>query len=166
MTLRTAKMLLVFGVALYFSIVVFTNLTDYAPNFELVRHVLTMDSTLEDGHSMWRALNAPGWHVAFYATIVAWELATAILCWWGGIRLAKALKKDASAFRRAKDLAIAGLTLSLLMWLVAFLTIGGEWFLMWQSRVWNGQPTAFRMFTAVGIILLLLVQPEEEEERP
>jgi predicted small integral membrane protein len=40
------------------------------------------------------------------------------------------------------------------MWLVAFLTVGAEWFLMWQSHIWNGQEAAFRMFTVVGIILL------------
>jgi predicted small integral membrane protein len=163
MTLRGAKMSLVFGVALYLTVVVFTNLTDYEPNFDFVRHVLMMDSTFVDGRSMWRALNAPAWHVAFYGAIIAWEFAAAILCWWGGVRLAKALKKDASAFRRAKNLAIAGLTSTLLMWLVPFLTVGGEWFLMWQSKVWNGQQSAFRMFTVVGIILLLLVQPEAEE---
>jgi len=49
------------------------------------------------------------------------------------------------------------------MWLVAFLSAGGEWFLMWQSKTWNGQEAAFRMFTVVGIVLLLLVQSEAEE---
>jgi predicted small integral membrane protein len=49
------------------------------------------------------------------------------------------------------------------MWLVAFLSVGGEWFLMWQSKTWNGQEAAFRMFTVVGIVLLLLVQSEAEE---
>ena len=55
------------------------------------------------------------------------------------------------------------LTLSLLMWLVAFLSIGGEWFLMWQSKVWNGQEEAFRMFTVVGIVLLIVVQPDTDD---
>jgi len=78
--------------------------------------------------------------------------------------LAKSLKENTKAFREAKNVAIAGLTLSLLMWLVAFLDVGGEWFLMWQSKTWNGQEAAFRMFTVVGIVLLLLVQPEAEEQ--
>jgi len=55
-----------------------------------------------------------------------------------------------------------GLALSLLMWLVAFLSIGGEWFLMWQSKTWNGQEAAFRMFTVIGIVLLLVAQTEGE----
>ena len=48
------------------------------------------------------------------------------------------------------------LTLSMLMWLVAFLSVGGEWFLMWQSHTWNGQEAAFRMFAVVGLVLLIL----------
>jgi predicted small integral membrane protein len=67
------------------------------------------------------------------------------------------------SFRRAKNTAIIGLSLGLLMWLVAFLSVGGEWFLMWQSKTWNGQEAAFRMFTVVGIVLLLLVESEAEQ---
>ena len=85
-----------------------------------------------------------------------------LLCWWGGLRMARALRESAAVFSEAKNVAIAGLTLSLLMWLVAFLSVGGEWFLMWQSRDWNGQQAAFRMFTVVGIVLLLAAMPEAE----
>jgi predicted small integral membrane protein len=49
-----------------------------------------------------------------------------------------------------------------LQWLVAFLSVGGEWFLMWQSKIWNGQDAAFRMFACIGIILILLVLPDAE----
>jgi hypothetical protein len=31
---------------------------------------------------------------------------------------------------------------------------------MWQSKMWNGQDAAFRMFTVIGIILLFVAQPE------
>jgi predicted small integral membrane protein len=33
---------------------------------------------------------------------------------------------------------------------------------MWQSRMWNGQEAAFRMFTVVGVILLIFLQPDAE----
>jgi predicted small integral membrane protein len=46
------------------------------------------------------------------------------------------------------------------MWLLAFASVGGEWFLKWQSRMWNGQEAALRMFTVVGITLLLVALPE------
>lgn len=85
-----------------------------------------------------------------------------LLSWWGGIQLARTLRGPAAAFNHAKSIAIAALTLSLLMWLVAFLSVGGEWFLMWQSKMWNGQEAAFRMFTVIGIVLLLVALPESE----
>ena len=66
------------------------------------------------------------------------------------------------AFHRAKRVAIVGLALSLLVWLAAFLSVGGEWFLMWQSKTWNGQEAAFRMFTVIGMVLLLAAQTEAE----
>ena len=71
----------------------------------------------------------------------------------------RALRADAAGFQRARDWAVAGLTAGCLLWLVAFLSVGGEWFLMWQSKTWNGQEAAFRMFTVVGIILILFALP-------
>jgi predicted small integral membrane protein len=162
MTLRIAKILLVFAVAVFYSFVVLDNTTDYPSNYQLVRHVLMMDSTFPGNRVMWRALSAPAWQTAFYVSIIAWESLTMFLSWWGGTRLVCAVRAPASDFNHAKPVAIAALTLALLMWLVAFLSVGGEWFLMWQSKMWNGQDAAFRMFTVIGIVLLLVAQPDAD----
>ncbi len=162
MTLRVCKVLLVFSVAIFYTLVVLNNTTDYNSNYQFVRHVLMMDSTFPGNHGMWRAINSPALHTAFYITIIAWEALTMILCWWGGARMATAIG-SAEAFGRAKNLAILALTLSLLQWSVAFLSVGGEWFLMWQSKSWNGQDAAFRVFTVIGIVLLLVALKDEED---
>lgn len=162
MTLRACKVVLVFSVAIYYTLVVLNNTTDYDSNYQFVRHVLMMDSTFSGNHGMWRAFNSPAIHTAFYLAIIAWEALTMILCWWGGARMAAAIG-SAEAFNRAKNLAIVALTLSLLQWSVAFLSVGGEWFLMWQSRSWNGQDAAFRMFTVIGIVLLLVALKDEDD---
>ena len=164
MTLRWAKVLLVLSVALFYSFVAFNNLTDYGSNYQFVRHVLMMDSTFPGNRGMWRAMNQPAIHTLFYMSIIAWEIVTMALCWCGGVRMGRALSGSAARFAQAKQLAIVALTLGLLMWLVAFVSVGGEWFLMWQSKTWNGQDAAFRMFTVIGIVLLLVVQPEQEIE--
>ena len=164
MTLRLAKLLLVFAVALFYTIVVFNNITDYDANYQFVRHVLMMDSNSMGNHEMWRAMNSPLWHTAFYVSIICWESLVMVLCWWGGVRMARALAAPAAAFAQAKRISVAALTLALLMWLVAFLTVGGEWFLMWQSKTWNGQEAAFRMFTVVGVVLLLVAQPDADPQ--
>jgi predicted small integral membrane protein len=161
-TLRIAKTSLVFAIALYYTLVVFNNTTDYNSNFQFIRHVLMMDSTFPNSAGMWRAINSPAIHTLFYVSVIAWETVTMILCWWGGIRLVRNLRVAAVEFQQAKNVAIAGLTLSLLMWLVAFLTVGAEWFLMWQSATWNGQEAAGRMFAVVGIVLILVVGRDEE----
>ncbi|MGA2413369.1 MAG: DUF2165 domain-containing protein [Candidatus Sulfotelmatobacter sp.] len=162
MILRASKMLLMFGVAVFYSFVVLNNTTDYNSNFQFVRHVLMMDSTTPGNGGMWRAQNSPALHTGFYLSIIAWEMATTILCWWGAVSLARSLPGTAAAFHQAKKVAIAALTLALLMWLIAFLSVGGEWFLMWQSKTWNGQEAAFRMFTVIGIVLLWVAQPDIE----
>jgi predicted small integral membrane protein len=164
MTLRTAKVLLVFSVAIFYFLVVFNNVTDYGSNYMFVRHVLMMDSTFPGNRGMWRAINTPLLHTAFYFSIIAWEVLTMLLCWWGGFRMTRALRGTPAVFHHAKRVSIAALTLGLLMWLVAFLAVGGEWFLMWQSKAWNGQDAAFRMFTVVGIVLLIVAQPDGEDQ--
>ena len=162
MMTRTAKLLLLAGVALFYTLVVFNNLTDFDSNYQFVRHVLSMDSTFPGNQGMWRAILSPNLHLVFYLSIIAWEIATTLLLWWGVASLFRALRRPAANFNAAKREAVAGLTLSMLMWLIAFLSVGAEWFLMWQSHTWNGQEAAFRMFAVVGIVLLLVLQPETE----
>jgi predicted small integral membrane protein len=154
--------LLLAGIALFYTLVVFNNVTDFDSNYEFVHHVLSMDSTFPGNHGMWRAMPSHPVQIAFYLGIIAWEIATAILLWWGVAHLLRALRLGAGAFNAAKRIPVMALTLSMLMWLVAFLSVGAEWFLMWQSHVWNGQEAAFRMFAVVGLVLLILLQPDAE----
>ena len=107
-----------------------------------------------------RAVKSPLVYTVFYIGIIAWESVTMLLCWWAGVRLLKSYRGDRAQFAAALNVAVIALTTSLLMWLVAFLDVGGEWFLMWQSKMWNGQEEAFRMFTIVGVVFLIVVQPE------
>jgi predicted small integral membrane protein len=162
MITRAAKILLLAGIGLFYTLVVFNNLTDFDSNYQFVRHVLSMDSTFPGNRGMWRALPSPALHLAFYVGIIAWEIATTILLWWGVVRLLRAIRLPSSAFNIAKRVPVLALTLSMLMWLVAFLSVGAEWFLMWQSHTWNGQEPAFRMFTVVGVVLLIVLHADTE----
>lgn len=162
MTTRISKLLLLAAIALFYTLVVFNNLTDFDSNYQFVRHVLSMDSTFPGNRGMWRAMPSSTMHLVFYITIIAWEAVTMVLLWWGAARLLGTLRRPAAEFNAAKRIPIAALTISLLMWLVAFLSVGAEWFLMWQSHTWNGQEAAFRNFAIVSLVLLLIVQPETD----
>ena len=158
---RISKVTLVWAVAFFASLVVFNNLTDYDSNYRFVNHVLKMDTTFPDNGGMWRAIDSPFLYHAFYNFLIFVETAIAVLCWLGGFRLFRSIK-DSDRFNEAKGIAILGLTLGFILWFSGFITIGGEWFLMWQSDVWNGQQAAFRLVVVIGITLLYLIQPDGE----
>lgn len=160
-TIRNCKLLLLAAVAFFFTLVVFNNLTDFDSNYQFVRHVLMMDSTFPGNHGMWRAIRAPWVHIAFYLGIIVWEIVNAILGWWGSIALLRALRGSAADFRAAKQVGVLALTSGMLQWFLAFLCIGAEWFLMWQSKLWNGHDAAFRMFAVDGLVLIILLLPDE-----
>jgi predicted small integral membrane protein len=164
MTLRLAKVVLVAAVAFFYTLIAFNNLTDYGSNYQFVHHVLLMDTTFPGNHGMWRAIHPLLIQTVFYASIIGWESVTMVLTWIGTVALVRALRRPASDFNSAKRFSILALTLGMLLWFVAFISVGGEWFLMWQSKIWNGQEAAFRMFTVIGIILLLLVLPDTEAQ--
>jgi predicted small integral membrane protein len=124
-----------------------------------------MDTTFPGNQLKWRAISSPVLHHLFYGTIIVWETASAVLCWAGAFRLLRKLKSDRLSFHRAKSMAVYGLVLSMLQWLLAFLVVGGEWFLMWQSARWNGQDAAFRMFVVIGLTLLFVSQSWDVVEK-
>ncbi len=137
MLTRIAKALLVAGIALYLTLVVVNNLTDYGSNFIVVQHVMSMDTTFPGNAGMWRSLHSSWLYHAFYVALIMWELIAASLLLRGALALWQSREQKASAFNDAKRFAVAGLVLNMLQWLVAFLAVGGEWFLMWQSRTWT-----------------------------
>ena len=70
-------------------------------------------------------------------------------------------------FNEAKTYAIAGLWVGMLLWSLAFITIGGEWFMMWESTTWSGELAAIRMFTlnSVALLFLQLVNVTTEDSK-
>jgi predicted small integral membrane protein len=163
--IRAAKAALVAVIALFASLVAVGNLTDYDTNFRYVQHVLSMDTIFPSSSIGWRAITSPALHHAAYALIIAVEIVTAVLCWIGASALARRLRADAAAFNQAKTWAVAGLTLGFLLWQVGFVTIGGEWFAMWQSQEWNGVPSAFRFLMTILGALIVVMLPDGEIER-
>lgn len=164
---RLGKTLLTGTLALYFLLVAFNNIIDYDTNFQFVQHVVSMDSIPADAHVRWRAVLNPHVHHVAYWTIILWELVTGCICGLGAKRLFFTLRSK-QEFNTAKPLPIAGLWLGLLLWSLGFITIGGEWFLMWESSVWNGEVPALRMFILNAFALLFLYMPDtaESESNP
>lgn len=166
MITRLSKTVLVAAIALFATLVAFGNITDYGTNFAFVQHVLSMDTIFPDATIRYRAITNPQLHHIAYASIIAAETLTAIICWVGAFRMLGRIRHDARGFNESKAWAIAGLTLGFLVWQVGFMSVGGEWFGMWMSDSWNGAPDAFRFFMTIIAVLIFVSLPDEGlEER-
>jgi predicted small integral membrane protein len=162
---RLAQTALVATIALSLSLVAFGNITDYETNLAFVRHVLLMDTVFPDARIGYRAITNPALHHAAYIGIIAAELLTAALCWIGVARMLQHIGSEPAVFARAKRWPIAGLAVGFVVFQVAFIGVGGEWFGMWMSKSWNGIDSAFRFSIATIAVLIFVALPEDPSLR-
>jgi len=162
MIARLSKALLVLQIGLFSLLVGVDNIVDYGTNYAFVEHVMEMDTVSPDSTLKWRAITDDTLNEATYALIIAVEIMTGLLCVAGAGRLWQVRGESAAAFNAAKGIATAGLVLGLSLWFFGFMTVGGEWFQMWQSKTWNGQEAAFRFIACIGLVLLFLNQRDGE----
>ncbi|HZV99479.1 MAG TPA: DUF2165 domain-containing protein [Methylophilaceae bacterium] len=158
--IRAGKIALVFCIGLFSLLVGINNVVDYPSNFLFVQHVLSMDTVFSNSVLKNRAITAPLLHHLAYGLIIFAEFAVGMLCLLGAAQLLRHIKRDAEVFHQAKLLAVLGLSLGFILWFFGFMTVGAEWFLMWQSEMWNGQESAFRVIVCIGIVLLFIIQHE------
>jgi predicted small integral membrane protein len=159
---RLTKVVMCFALGIFCLLVAFDNIFDYGTNYTFVQHVLSMDTTFPENNLKYRAITDPlAWQVA-YAAIITAEGFAGLLFVAGAIRLLRLRNAPAVDFNRAKGYAIAGGALAFLIWFFGFMVVGGEWFAMWESKVWNGQEAAFRFYMAALAVLIFLNQPDIE----
>jgi predicted small integral membrane protein len=139
MPLRLTKLLLVSSLAAFVFIVAYDNVVDYDSNYEFVRHVLSMDTTFPTNTLRIRAITNPALWNAAYIAIITTEALTAVAFAKGAYDLLRNLRAPAQRFQAARRYAIIGATLAFLLWFTGFMVIGGEYFSMWQSAIWNGR---------------------------
>ncbi|WP_229371740.1 DUF2165 domain-containing protein [Umezawaea beigongshangensis] len=137
--------------ALYMALVVLGNTTDYGTNEAFVQHVLAMDTTFKSPEVMWRAVTSPTLATTAYVLIIVWEAATALV-------LGAAFVAWVRGAAAARDLSSLGWLMQVVLFAGGFITIGGEWFQMWQSDTWNGNSAALQnvLIASVGLILVHL----------
>jgi predicted small integral membrane protein len=157
---RISKVILVSAVAVTVSLVAFDNLTDYDTNWTFVTHVLSMDTVPLRSALHYRAITNPIVQQISYWLIIAAEVLTAALCWTGAFALYLARNASLGSFNAAKKYAVAGLTLGFVTWQFAFMSVGGEWFSMWQSASWNGLVSAYRFQMTILAVLICVSLPE------
>lgn len=144
----------------YMLLVSFNNITDYGSNFLFVSKVTRMEDVFSREHTGWRSIANSSLHHLMYISIILAELCIAILLLLGSIKMIRNYSASAETFHSSKKLTITGLASALLLFFVVFITIAGEWFLMWQSEQWNAQQTAFSLCTIFLLALIFMNQNE------
>lgn len=153
-SLRTALAVMTAISALYFALVAFGNVTDFGTNQQFVRHVFAMDTTFGDPDVTWRKITSTGVADAAYVLVIVWEALTALVLIGGLV----AWLRGGAHEETARRLSTLGWIMAIALFAGGFITIGGEWFQMWQSTTWNGLQPALQNFVvaAVGLILVQL----------
>jgi predicted small integral membrane protein len=159
---RIAKTIFVAAIGLMALLIVIGNTTDYFSNYQFVEHVLKMDTIFPGSNVHYRSINNVYIFHASYILLIAVEALMAFCCIKGSWLLFKNLKSTATTFHASKNWAVAGITIGIIIWFLGFEVIGGEWFVMWQSTIWNGLGSAERIVGFLALIFILLHLKEEE----
>ncbi len=161
MNSRIINILFGASVGLYMLLVCFNNITDYISNYQFVKMVSGMSDIFSKEKNGWRSISSEVLHHIMYLFIIAWEITTAVFVIRGVIKMIGKLKAGSGEFKQSKKLLMFGLSLGVLLWFTMFIAIGGEWFLMWQSKNWNGQNTAFLLTICFLLFLIYLGQQDD-----
>ena len=156
MLIRLCKASLVAAMALLLGLVAFNNIVDYGDNWAFVHHVMGMDTVFPDSSQRWRSIHSVPVQQLFYMAIIAIEALSGGLLMIGAAALFRQARSE-GGFDRALALPVAGLTVAMLLYGGGFVAVGGEWFLMWQSRSWGGSDAAARIFLLNASVLIVLL---------
>ena len=154
MNSRLIKILFAYTAGLYISLVCLNNLIDYRSNFAFVSMVVKMEDTFSLQRNGWRSVHSQWLQHLLFIVIIVWEGVIAICLFTGARNMVSKFHSSAVDFKAAKSFATWGFSLGVLLWFLVFIAIGGEWFLMWQSKTWNAQNTAFLLTTCFLLFLL------------
>lgn len=156
LTIKLSKIILLFFIGIFGVLVFLGNILDYNSNYYFVKHVLSMDTVFPDNKLKYRAITSEFWHKIGYAFIITLEGIFGLLALIGAGQMLKGIIKQNYCYNRGKMVAIVGLMVGLAVWLFGFQVVGGEWFSMWQSKIWNGLGSADRMTTFIFLTLLYI----------
>lgn len=147
----------------YYLLVALTNCTDTETNRRGVAAVLSMEQTIHNSGTDWRAIGNETVALVAYILIVGWEFVIAFVLLAAAAVWVRAVRGRAGATATAAKLSSLGWTLAVLLFAGGFLTIGGEWFRMWANEEVNASSAALQNFLIAGVGLVLVHLPRSAE---
>lgn len=160
--LRKLKILLVLIVMLWGFVGATHNVMDWEETTGAVSAVTTM-ATFEGGAESRKATSNAIviWAGALFITLS--KLTAGFLSLLGALRMWQARDADGRAFAAAKEYALAGAAVAVIMLFGGFIVIAESWFELWRSDVMRGPvlDSAFRYAGMLTLIALFVATPDE-----
>ena len=160
--LAKTKTLLIVTIALWGFIGAYQNIANWDGTIGAVQSATSM-TTFEDGASSSHATSNPVivWMGALF--IVLSKLATATLCAIGAVRMWQAQANDMAAFASAKEIALTGCAIAMIMLFGGFIVVAESWFELWRSDSMRGPvlDSAFRYGGMIALIGLFVATKDE-----
>jgi predicted small integral membrane protein len=160
---------LVLMTATYYLLVAFDNITNPASNWVFVKGVLSGDGTPPNDGFEWREIHTSWFHVIAYVGVITGETLTGLsLAAAGFIGLRRA--GSAPQWAATQRLTLLGCTIGLLVFFFGFISVGGNWFIMYLNGKWNGLEPAFQnsamtAFTLLSVLIVLASDRLSSAER-
>jgi len=158
-TARVVASLFVLMVAAYYTIVAFDNITNpvnpNGSNWPFVQGVLSGDGVPADSGFQWRFIDATWFQALGYILIITGETITAILLLIAGF-LGVRNARSCPRWGHVQKWTFAGGLTGLGVFFFGFITVGGNWFIMYLNSKWNGMAPAFQN-SVMTITMLILV---------
>lgn len=168
---RAASSLFVLMVGFYYFMVAFDNISNpinpNASNWPFVQGVLSGDGVPANSGFEWRFIHQQWIQSLFYLGIIVGESCAGVLLLTAGI-LGIVRAHDPLQWGFVQRFSFVGGLVGLLVFFTGFITVGGNWFIMFLNSKWNGLEPAFQNSTMTICMLLfvsLVLVGSESEER-
>ncbi|WP_445179710.1 DUF2165 family protein [Pseudomonas sp. McL0111] len=152
--IRASKIALMSFISFFGLLVMYSNFTDYASNYEYVGHVLSMDTTQHNLNISYRAITSPMLHHRIYWFIITMEVTYTALCLLGTYHLFKNINSSPEEFHEAKKFSIVGLLIVIFIYYLCIQVVGVEWFDMDTSQIWNAKDWARHIIDFIFPLLI------------
>ncbi len=164
-SVRFSKVVLAAGLGLFALLSAIGNVLDYQTNWFFLQRVMSIDTVGNDPDLAWRAVTNPVLQRTAFALVILFQALTGLAFLFGAVAMTRSLAASKARFRRAKGFVPVGISLGFLVWFVGFVVVGGEWFHMWRSDGWNGQPAAFFYYATMLIAGIYILMDTDGEMR-
>ena len=153
--LRTTKILLILTVVLWGGIGAIHNIVDWSGTTGAVAAATSM-VTFDGGAESLQATSSPIiiWIGALF--IMLSKVTASVMCIIGAERMWKARGSDSAIFAKAKEIALVGCAIAVIMLFGGFIVIAESWFELWRSDIMRG-PVLESAFRYGGMITLIAI---------